>query len=79
VREAAVFMATSEAGVEEVWAAIVCSETLDAEAVRAHCRTLMPEVFVPVHIVPLDRLPVNATGKVDRRQLKDTVAAAATS
>jgi acyl-coenzyme A synthetase/AMP-(fatty) acid ligase len=73
VREAAVFMATDEAGIEEVWAAIVCNETVDAESLRAHCRSLMPAVFVPAHIVPLDRLPTNAMGKVDRRHLKDAV------
>lgn len=73
VREAAVFMATSAAGVEEIWAGIVFSEPVDAESLRAHCRALMPEVFVPAHIVALDRLPVNATGKVDRQRLKAAV------
>jgi acyl-coenzyme A synthetase/AMP-(fatty) acid ligase len=79
VREAAVLMATSKAGVEEVWAAIVCSEKVDAESLRAHCRQLMPWVFVPTHIVPLARLPTNATGKVDRKRLKDDVLGAASS
>ncbi len=79
VREAAVFMATSKAGVEEVWAAIVCNEKVDAEGLRAHCRPLMPWVFVPTHIVPLARLPINATGKVDRKRLKDDVLGAANS
>jgi acyl-coenzyme A synthetase/AMP-(fatty) acid ligase len=73
VREVAVFMATSETGVEEVWAGIVFSEAVDAESLRTHCRLLMPAVFVPTHIVPLDRLPINAMGKVDRWHLKDTV------
>jgi acyl-coenzyme A synthetase/AMP-(fatty) acid ligase len=79
VREAAVFMATSKIGVEEVWAAIVTSETVDAESLRAHCRPLMPAVFVPTHIVPLDGLPINVMGKVDRQRLKDTVLGAANS
>ena len=73
VREAAVFMRTSASGVEEVWAAIVTSETVDAEALRTHCAAHMPHVFVPVHVVPMDRLPVNATGKVDRPRLKETL------
>jgi acyl-coenzyme A synthetase/AMP-(fatty) acid ligase len=79
VREAAVFMATSKAGVEEVWAAVVYNEKIDAENLRAHCRQLMPWVFVPTHIVPLARLPINATGKVDRKRLKDNVLGAANS
>lgn len=79
VREAAVFIATSEAGAEEVWAAIVSSEAVDAESLRTHCRLLMPAVFVPTHIVPLDRLPVNAMGKIDRPRLKDQVLGVANS
>jgi len=79
VREAAVFMATSARGVEEVWAAIVSSETVDAESLRAQCRLLIPAVFVPSHIVPLERLPTNTTGKIDRRGLKDIILRAAHS
>jgi acyl-coenzyme A synthetase/AMP-(fatty) acid ligase len=79
VREAAVFIATSKVGIEEVWAAIVTSEIVDAESLRSHCRLVMPEVFVPMHIVPLDGLPTNAMGKVDRKRLKDTVLGAANS
>ena len=74
VREAAVFMRTSTSGVEEVWAAIVTSEAVDAEALRTHCAAHMPHVFVPAHVVPMDRLPVNATGKVDRPRLKEMLA-----
>jgi len=70
VTEAAAFMATSKLGVEEVWAAIVCSERIDTERLRAHCQPRMPAVFVPVRIVTLDALPTNVTGKVDRPRLK---------
>lgn len=71
VREAAVFMKTSALGVEEVWATIVCGEKIDDEALRAHCRTRMPAVFVPAHIVAVDALPINAAGKVDRPRVRD--------
>jgi acyl-CoA synthetase (AMP-forming)/AMP-acid ligase II len=79
VSEAAVFMATSALGVEEVWAGIVCGEKVDSENLRAHCRPRMPAVFVPAHIVTLDALPINATGKVDRPRLKQMVLNAARS
>lgn len=71
VNNAAVFMETSKAGVDEVWAAIVSNETVDSDALRAHCRTRMPTVFVPAHVVALDALPVNAMGKVDRPRVKE--------
>jgi len=71
VSHAAVFMATSAAGAEEVWAGVVCSETIDTERLRAHCRQRLPGVFVPAHVVTLEALPINATGKVDRPRLKE--------
>jgi acyl-coenzyme A synthetase/AMP-(fatty) acid ligase len=78
VTEAAVFMATNKLGVEEVWAAIVCSEDIDTEQLRAHCQPRMPAVIVPAHIVTLDALPINATGKVDRPRLKQKLKETAT-
>ena len=73
VKEAAVFMATSKLGVDEVWAALVCSEKVDPEGLRAHCRPRMPVVFVPAHIVTVESLPINAMGKIDRPRLKSMV------
>lgn len=73
VTQACAFMATSAAGVEEVWAAIVSSEKIDTERLRAHCRQRLPVVFVPAHMVTLEALPINATGKVDRPRLKEIV------
>lgn len=79
IDDAAVFMATSPQGVEEVWAAIVSAEPVDEESLRAHCRPSMPLVFVPKHIVPLKALPVNTTGKVDRLRLKEMITGSAPS
>jgi acyl-coenzyme A synthetase/AMP-(fatty) acid ligase len=73
VREAAAFMATNKHGMEEVWAAIVCKGKVDAEGLRAHCRHLMPSVFVPAHIIMVDSLPTNATGKIDRQGVKSAL------
>lgn len=71
VSEAAVFIATSARGVAEVWAGIVCGEGIDIESLRAHCGARLPTVFIPAHIVRIDALPLNATGKVDRARLKE--------
>jgi acyl-CoA synthetase (AMP-forming)/AMP-acid ligase II len=77
VNEAAVFVETNKLGVEEVWAAVVCRGAIDIEKLRAHCRPRMPPVFVPAHVVTLDALPVNDTGKLDRPRLKQMVLGAA--
>jgi acyl-CoA synthetase (AMP-forming)/AMP-acid ligase II len=44
---------------------------------RAYCQSRMPAVIVPAHIVTLDALPTNATGKVDRPRLKQMLCDAA--
>ncbi|MCO5062179.1 MAG: amino acid adenylation domain-containing protein [Kiritimatiellae bacterium] len=41
----------------------------DSEAVRAHLRLHMPEFMIPSQFVVQQNLPLNASGKVDRRAL----------
>ncbi|HEX8393727.1 MAG TPA: amino acid adenylation domain-containing protein, partial [Longimicrobium sp.] len=45
--------------------------SLDAGIVRAHVRERLPDYMVPARVVLLDRMPLGATGKVDRRRLPD--------
>ncbi|HEX2211108.1 MAG TPA: amino acid adenylation domain-containing protein [Longimicrobium sp.] len=53
---------------EKRLAAYVAGEA-DAETLRASLRTRLPEYMVPAAFVSIDRLPLNANGKVDRRAL----------
>lgn len=43
---------------------------VSAEAVIAHCRRLLPKHAVPAGVFVIDRLPVNANGKVVKRELR---------
>ena len=47
----------------------------DADAVRAGLRQRLPEQMIPAAFVVVDELPLNANGKVDRRELRRHVPA----
>ncbi|HEX9936150.1 MAG TPA: condensation domain-containing protein, partial [Longimicrobium sp.] len=67
VREARVMMREDQPGDKRLVAYVVGGVELDG--LRAHLRGSLPEYMVPQAIVALDRLPVNANGKVDRKAL----------
>ena len=41
----------------------------DISQIRDHCQRHLRQYMVPSHFVVLDKLPVNASGKIDRKQL----------
>jgi amino acid adenylation domain-containing protein len=64
---------TDEAG-EKHLAAYVSpapGQTIDADRLREHVATHLPRYMVPTYVVVLERLTLNASGKVDRRALPD--------
>jgi amino acid adenylation domain-containing protein len=72
VREAFVMAREDAAGDPRLAAYVALVDSADgaeAEALRAHLRARLPEHMVPSAFVIVDALPLNASGKVDRRQL----------
>ena len=57
-------------GVEEIWAAVSWRSTPKEQALRAHCRELLPPKFVPRRFIALDSLPRNEMGKIERGRLQ---------
>ncbi|WP_428981579.1 amino acid adenylation domain-containing protein [Nonomuraea composti] len=55
-------------------AAWVTPASVQAAAVRSALRERLPDYMVPAHVVPLDRLPLNPNGKIDRAALPEPVA-----
>jgi amino acid adenylation domain-containing protein len=49
----------------------VCTDDLDAEAMRAHLAALLPPAFLPAHLVRVDRIPRRSTGKVATDELPE--------
>ena len=48
---------------------MVSDHPLDPDALTAHCVRVLPAHLVPASFVPIDRIPLNANGKVDRSAL----------
>jgi aryl carrier-like protein len=67
VREARVIVREDTPG-EPRLAAYVVGDA-DAEALRAHLRTSLPEYMVPGAFVAMERLPLTANGKLDVKAL----------
>ncbi|AXQ47327.1 non-ribosomal peptide synthetase [Pseudomonas vlassakiae] len=73
VREAAVLALDMAGGRQLVAYAVTDADGSDAEAqrqaIRQGLRATLPDYMVPSHLVLLDRLPLTASGKLDRKAL----------
>ncbi|CAF3867720.1 unnamed protein product, partial [Rotaria sp. Silwood1] len=49
--------------------AYVQSSDIDEEQLRKHCQSHLPPYMVPSLFIVLDKLPLNANGKIDRKHL----------
>ncbi|CAF4215584.1 unnamed protein product, partial [Rotaria sordida] len=49
--------------------AYVQSSNIDVEQLRKHCQSHLPPYMIPSLFVVLDKLPLNANGKIDRKRL----------
>ena len=69
VRETAVIARRTGAGTLELIAYIAAPADFDVAAMRERLRLSLPDYMVPARIVLLDKLPLNASHKVDRGAL----------
>ena len=71
VRNAAVVARRAQGGEARLVGYVVGEEPLDARELREFLRQTLPEYMIPTTLVRLDQLPLNVSGKVDRRALPD--------
>ncbi len=69
VSQAAVVARPGPGGDPELVAYVVSATTPDVETLRAFVATMVPDYMVPAIVVVLERLPVTASGKIDRLAL----------
>ena len=54
----------------DVLVAYCCGENIDETMIKEHCENKLPRYMVPSAFVALEKMPLNASGKLDRKQLK---------
>ena len=71
VAEAAVLVRKNRAGNKQLVAYVVGSATLTAEALTENLKASLPDYMVPSALVFLERMPLSANGKIDRKLLPE--------
>ncbi|MGW4607228.1 non-ribosomal peptide synthetase [Streptomyces sp. NPDC004532] len=71
VSHAVVVVHTSASGDRHLVAYVTGAPRPDADELRAYAARHLPEYMVPSVVIPLDRMPLTANGKVDRTSLPD--------
>lgn len=69
VLSASAAVKTNKHGEKELVAYLVSKTPVDIAALRSHLSNTLPAYMIPSHFVQMEDLPVNANGKIDRRQL----------
>ncbi|MCX4587513.1 non-ribosomal peptide synthetase [Streptomyces sp. NBC_01481] len=71
VAEATVVVRQQQSGDSRLVAYVVGREALRPEEVRKFARDRLPKYMVPTAVVPLDRMPLTANGKLDKAALPE--------
>jgi acyl-coenzyme A synthetase/AMP-(fatty) acid ligase len=69
IGQAAAFTMPNQVGIEEVCVLIVPTGRIDEAALLAHCRSNLPDLYVPARFHAVERLPRNENGKIERHRL----------
>ncbi len=70
IKDAAVFGHPNADGLEEIWAAVVSEQWVDANAVKQVIGARLPE-RTPDRVVQVDSIPRNEMGKIRRNELRE--------
>ncbi|MFD2413389.1 amino acid adenylation domain-containing protein, partial [Paenibacillus rhizoplanae] len=71
VKEAVVIARKDEQGEAYLCAYVVSVEAFEASELRSYLKRSLPEYMVPPYLVEVERIPLTANGKVDRKALPE--------
>ncbi|WP_202704401.1 condensation domain-containing protein, partial [Flavobacterium sp. UGB4466] len=71
VSQSVVVARENESGEKELVAYIVSNVAQNASDLRTYLKQLVPEYMLPVHFVQLEAIPLNTSGKIDKKALPD--------
>ncbi|RBL90283.1 non-ribosomal peptide synthetase [Chitinophaga flava] len=69
ITDAVVIATTTPDGEKELAAYIVSAQELQPAELRSHLSASLPAYMLPAHYIQLPALPLNANGKIDKKQL----------
>ncbi len=69
VKEVAVNSVDDENGTKILAAYTVSDTVLESAELRSHLEKLLPQYMTPSYFIPVDRIPLTANGKIDRKSL----------
>jgi len=78
IAQAVVVARSDNKGIKRLVAYLVPQGELDKDTLTAYLKDRLPEYMIPVFVL-LDKLPLTANGKVDKKALPDPVAGATTN
>lgn len=71
IKEVAVKDFTAKNGITYLVAYYVADETVTEEKLTAHCKANLTSYMVPTFYIPMEKLPLNPNGKLDRKNLPE--------
>jgi polyketide synthase PksN len=71
IKEAVVVAKDGKDGAKYLCGYVVVREEVDQAALKAYLAQELPEYMIPAHIIQMEKIPLTANGKADRKALPD--------
>ncbi len=73
IEDAVVIVRENKVGEKDLYGYIISSESVDLAEIRKKIRKDLPEYMIPSYMMQIDKIPVNKSGKLDKKALPEIV------